>query len=157
MSCWRLAKTFDLKPFGVKFSGCSAWRRSTSLSGTTQTVVDPLDADLKWVVKLDKPDYIRRRAHKHVQAHAGNNRLVPFHRSIEEGRRWQRGCNSRQARRANHQRSFQPTFKKICWTCLGAHRALDWWLRVRLSVDGTVHPAVVVDKPFYDPEGKRLK
>jgi glycine cleavage system aminomethyltransferase T len=24
-------------------------------------------------------------------------------------------------------------------------------------VNGAVHPAVVVDKPFYDPDGKRLK
>ena len=51
----------------------------------TDALSNPFDADLKWVVKLDKPDYIGRRAHERMQAHAGNNRLVGF-QSVNGGR-----------------------------------------------------------------------
>jgi glycine cleavage system aminomethyltransferase T len=52
---------------------------------------------------------------------------------------------------------FSPHLKKyvgLAWVPLEHARAGS---EFGFHVDGAVHPAVVVDKPFYDPEGQRLK
>ena len=110
------------------------------------------------MVKLDKPDYIGRRAHERMQAHAGNNRLVGF-QSVNGGRPDDGNAVVIQGKLAGRITSvrFSPLLKKYVGLAWVPTEHSTGGPEFGFQVDGTVHPAVVVDKPFYDPEGKRLK
>lgn len=152
-------KDFNLRPFGVETQRLLRLEKKHIIVGhDTDALSNPFDSDLKWAVKLDKPDFIGRHAHERMQAQPGKNRLVGF-QSVN-GVQPEDGSavviNGRLAGRITSAR-FSPHLKKyvgLAWVPLEHARAGS---EFGFHVDGAVHPAVVVDKPFYDPEGQRLK
>src|SRR5207237_13907 len=77
-----LAKGEDLKirPFGVETQRLLRLEKKHVIVGQdTDALSNPYDSDMKWVVKLDKPDSIGRRALLRMQNQPRANRLVGFH------------------------------------------------------------------------------
>jgi len=152
-------KDFNLKPFGVETQRLLRLEKKHIIIGhDTDALSNPFDADLKWVVKLDKPDYIGRRAHERMRAHVGKSRLVGF-QSVNGGRPDDGSAIVIQGKLAGRITSvrFSPLLKKFVGLAWVPTEHSTGGSEFGFQVDGVVHPAVVVDKPFYDPEGKRLK
>jgi sarcosine oxidase, subunit alpha len=152
-------KDFNLKPFGVETQRLLRLEKKHIIVGQdTDALSNPYDSDLKWVVKLDKPDFIGRHAHERMQAHPGKNRLVGFQSpngvQPEDGSAVVIG--GRLAGRITSAR-FSPHLKKYIGLAWVPKEHATAGSEFGFHVDGAVHPAVVVDKPFYDPQGQRLK
>jgi sarcosine oxidase, subunit alpha len=152
-------KDFNLRPFGVETQRLLRLEKKHIIVGQdTDALSNPYGADLKWAVKLDKPDFIGRHALERMQAEPGENRLVGF-QSLS-GVKPEDGSavviNGRLAGRITSTR-FSPHLKRyigLAWVPSEHARAGS---QFGFNVDGAVQPAMVVDKPFYDPDGRRLK
>ena len=152
-------KDFNLRPFGVETQRLLRLEKKHVIVGQdTDALSNPYDCDLKWVVKLDKPDYVGRHAHKRMQSRTGKSRLVGF-QCVNGGHPDDGSAvviGGKLAGRITSVR-FSPHLKKyvgLAW--VPAEHSIDG-SEFGFHVNGAVHPAVVVDKPFYDPDGKRLK
>ena len=93
-----------------------------------------------------------------MQAHVGKSRLVGF-QSVNGGRPDDGSAVVIQGKLAGRITSvrFSPLLRKYVGLAWVPTEHSTGGSEFGFQVDGTVHPAVVVDKPFYDPEGKRLK
>jgi len=152
-------RDYHLKPFGVETQRLLRLEKKHIIVGhDTDALSNPYDSDLQWVVKLDKPDFIGRHAHEKMRAQSGKNRLVGF--QCVNGGQPDDGCavviRGKLAGRVTSAR-FSPKLNKyvgLAWLPTEHSRSGS---EFGFYADGIVHPAVVVDEPFYDPEGNRLK
>lgn len=152
-------KESNLKPFGVETQRVLRLEKKHIIVGQdTDALSNPYDCGLKWVVKLDKPDFIGCHAHRRMQAQPGESRLVGF--QCLSGVQPEDGSavviNGKLAGRITSAR-FSPHLKRyvgFAWVPAELARA---GCHFGFYVAGAVHGAAVVDKPFYDPEGLRLK
>jgi sarcosine oxidase subunit alpha len=152
-------KDFNLKPFGVETQRLLRLEKKHIIVGhDTDALSNPYDSDLKWVVKLDKSDYIGHHAHKRTQTLAGKSRLVGF-QCVNGGRPDDGSAVVIQGKLAGRVTSarFSPLLKKYVGLAWVPTEHSSEGSEFGFQADGAVHLAVVVDKPFYDPEGKRLK
>src|SRR5205823_14253556 len=70
---------FSLVPFGVEAQRLLRLEKKHLLPGTdTDALSNPLEADLHWVVKLDKDDFIGKRSLARAHERGPRNRLVGF-------------------------------------------------------------------------------
>ena len=70
---------FALAPFGVEAQRLLRLEKKHLLPGVdTDALSNPLESDLPWIVKLDKPDFVGRRSLARVAEHGLRNRLVGF-------------------------------------------------------------------------------
>jgi len=150
---------FDIKPFGVETQRILRLQKKHIIVGQdTDALSNPLEADLAWAVKFDKPDFIGRRALTFSKEGGISKSLIGFevlHGPVpEEGN--QAVHNGRSIGRVTSAR-FSPYLNKtigLAW--LPTSRAKEgepFWIRSK----GTHVSASVVTKPFYDPEGGRMK
>jgi len=152
-------KDLNLRPFGVETQRLLRLEKKHIIVGQdTDALSNPYDSDLKWAVKLDKPDFVGRHAHERMQAQPGENRLVGF-QSLSGAQPADGSAvviNGRLAGRVTSAR-FSPYLKR--------HIGLAWVPQEHSTAgsqfafhrDGAVHDALVVDNPFYDPDGRRQK
>lgn len=152
------------QPFGLQPFGVEAQRRlrldkkHILVSIDTDALSNPLEADLSWIVKFDKPDFVGKRTLQRVAERGRQNRLIGFRMSddaapaeaslvLHDGELAGRVTSSR----------FSPA--------AGAHVGLAWVPvelahdggEITIYVDGVPHIARVQDAPFYDPAGEKLK
>jgi sarcosine oxidase subunit alpha len=152
-------KPFNLKPFGVETQRLLRLEKKHIIVGhDTDALSNPYDADLKWVVRLDKPDFIGRHALQKMHDQPGPNRLVGL-QSLD-GARPEDGnavvIGGQLAGRVTSAR-YSPhlnTFIGLAW--VPAEHAKPG-CKIGFSANGKLHSAIVVEKAFYDPEGERLK
>ncbi len=152
-------KEFGLKPFGVEAQRLLRLEKKHVIVGhDTDALSNPYDSDLKWVVKLDKPDYIGRHAHERLRMAPGKSKLVGF--ECLDGGQPEDGdaviIHGQLAGRITSTR-FSPYLKKyigLAWLPAEHSRAGS---QFNFKDNRTLRPAAVVDRPFYDPDGKRLK
>ncbi|MFQ5520101.1 MAG: 2Fe-2S iron-sulfur cluster-binding protein, partial [Candidatus Methylomirabilia bacterium] len=72
-------REFDIAPFGVEAQRVLRLEKLHIIpSHDTDALSNPLEADMAWVVKLDKPDFIGRAALASVKARGPRQRLVGF-------------------------------------------------------------------------------
>jgi sarcosine oxidase subunit alpha len=152
-------KDFDLKPFGVEAQRLLRLEKKHPIVGyDTDALSNPYDSDLNWTVKLEKPDFIGRHALQRMQAYPGKNRLVGFQTvnavHPEDGSAVV--INGRLAGRITSTR-FSPHLMRYVGLAWVPHEHAKPGGEFGYHVDGKVHAAVVVDEPFYDPQGERLK
>ncbi len=149
-----------VRPFGVEAQRVLRLEKQLAIvSHDTDALTNPLDANLGWVVKLDKPDFIGRAALLAGREHGGDLRLVGF--ELQEGRLLP---GEGAAVVVGGQPVGRVTSSK--WS---AHvgRAIGLaWVPVDLARDGATFDvrveggtcsARVVEKPFYDPHGYRVR
>lgn len=152
-------REFLLIPFGVEAQRLMRLEKKHLLPGVdTDALSNPLEADLPWIVKLDKPDFVGRRSLARSSARGPRNRLVGFRIDggqipeppalvIHEGKLGGRVTSC----------SFSPAAGcavGLAWVPAAVSRNGD---RIHIQVDGQTVIAVVQDEPFYDPAGEKLK
>lgn len=157
---------FGLRPFGVEAQRVLRLEKGHLIVGhDTDALSDPLAADLAWLVKLDKADFLGRRSLTRIAQERPAQRLVGFKlarpgETPEEGlqivRRqadgllaisgWITSCR------------FSPILGEViglCW--LPADLAEQAGAPFFIRRDGRLVEGRVHHGPFYDPDGVRLE
>ena len=152
------------EPEGIRPFGVEAQRRlrldkkHILVSIDTDALTNPLEADLGWIVKLDKPDFVGKTALAEVARQGKRQQLVGFRMSdgvvpeeaslvVRDGQLAGRVTSAR----------FSPA--------AGAPVGLAWVPvemaaaggNFQISIDGQLHTARIQTEPFYDPTGAKLK
>jgi sarcosine oxidase, subunit alpha len=159
-------QAFGIRPFGVEAQRVLRLEKQHLIVGhDTDALSNPLDAGMPWVVKWEKDDFVGRTSLLHAQERAASNgreghqRLVGFsveddHGFLPEGSQVvQNGLPV--GRVTSYRRS--PTLGKgigIAWVPedLSGEGA-----SIRIAAPaGVVHASVTL-RPFYDPDGSRVR
>ncbi|MBI2469109.1 MAG: (2Fe-2S)-binding protein [Candidatus Rokubacteria bacterium] len=147
-----------IRPFGVEAQRVLRLEKQHAIVGhDTDALSTPLEADLAWAVKLDKPDFVGRDALRLVHARGPRQQLVGFELAgavpaegaavVADGRPIGRVTSAK----------WSPHLGRaigLAWLPAEAARegaAFD------VRVDGATRRATVVTRPFYDPDGARLR
>jgi sarcosine oxidase, subunit alpha len=148
-----------IRPFGVETQRLLRLEKKHVIVGQdTDALSTPYDCDMSWVVKLDKPDFVGRHALESMKAQRSQNRLVGFY-ALDGGQPDDGNAiviNGKLSGRVTSTR-FSPQLKKyigLAW--VPADHAKPGTV-VGIRAGDRIHSAMVVQEPFYDPEGKRLK
>ncbi|MCC7360692.1 MAG: (2Fe-2S)-binding protein [Anaerolineales bacterium] len=163
-----------IQPFGLEAQRVLRLEKGHLIIGQdTDAVTDPLAADLAWLVKLEKPDFLGRRSLTRVSAEGPQQKLVGFTLASppgggaaslvpEEGLQIvSPGPDGRLTIIGWITSSrFSPTLNAsigLCWlpAALAAQPGAPFSIRLLNGAglaEGRVHPG-----PFYDPDGLRLR
>jgi sarcosine oxidase, subunit alpha len=152
-------KDFGIAAFGLEAQRILRLEKQHIIVGQdTDALSTPVAAGLSWMVKLEKPDFLGRRSLVDLRDHGPLERLVGFTVEsghpppegaaiVEAGRPVGRVCSSRWSavQRAGVGMAWVPS----AWATDGQ--------TLEIVYDGQRATAKVTLKPFYDPEGKRLR
>jgi sarcosine oxidase subunit alpha len=152
-------KEFGIAPFGVEAQRILRLEKKHLIVGQdTDALSNPLEADMAWVVKFDKADFIGKRALASVQQRGLRQKLVGFvmrdSTFVEGGSAV--AINGKPVGRVASSRLSPYTGKWIGLAWVPMEIAANS-TPLQIRVNGTMVVADVVNAPFYDPEGKRLK
>ena len=148
---------FGIRPFGVEAQRILRLEKKHLIVGQdTDALSNPLEADMQWVVKFEKEDFIGRHSLDLVQSEGRRNRLVGFvtDKLVKEG-------SAVVAARMPVGRVTSARMSPVLERCVGMA-----WVPEELAEDGTsfsishehtLVPAQVHESPFYDPSGARLR
>jgi sarcosine oxidase subunit alpha len=150
---------FGLVLFGVEAQRLLRLEKKHLLpSVDTDALSNPLEADLPWIVKLDKEDFVGKRSLVRATGQGPRNRLVGF-RVIGETIPEPPALVIHDGKVGGRVTSCQFSPAAGCavglaWVPAAQSRNGD---RIEIQVDGHVVSAVVQDDPFYDPAGEKLE
>lgn len=148
---------FDIQPFGVEAQRMLRLDKKHIIVGVdTDATSNPIGADMAWVAKLDKEDFIGRSAILRAKRRDGREKLIGFVMDdditpddgaaiVVDGKPVGRVTSAR----------FSPAKGRplgLGWVPAG----LDGDAII-IEVRGQQASAQIVTDPFYDPEGKRLR
>ena len=152
-------REFGIAPFGVEAQRVLRLEKLHIIPGhDTDALSNPLEADMAWVVKLEKPDFIGRAALLRLNAKGLGQRLVGFEMLTSRlpGEGAAVVADGLPVGRVTSAK-WSPTLgRAIGMAWIPAELARDSG-GLRIRCDGRIERARVVSKPFYDPEGKRLR
>jgi len=152
-------KEFGLAPFGIAAQRLLRLEKKHLIPGVdTDALSNPLEADLPWIVKLDKPDFVGRRSLAQAGERGLRNRLVGF-RIVGETVPQPPALVIHNGKLGGRVTSceFSPAAGcavGLAWVPAEQSKNGD---KIEIHVDGRVVTAIVQDEPFYDPQGHRLK
>ena len=160
--------SFGIRPFGVEAQRILRLEKAHIIVGQdTDALTDPLSAAAGWAVKLDKDDFLGKRALSRIRSEGPSQRLVGFKMVdsdivVEEGLQivqrdesapiglgiigWVTSCR------------YSPTLSEaigLCW--LPSEMAGQPGARFTIRREGRLLEATVFHGPFYDPKGERLR
>jgi len=150
---------FGITPFGVEAQRVLRLEKLHIIPGhDTDALSNPLEADMAWVVKLDKPDFIGRVALAQVKARGLRQRLVGFEMlaPVVPGEGDAVVADGFPVGRVTSAKWSPILGRAIGMAWVPADLAGNGG-ELRIRCDGRIHAGRVVTKPFYDPEGKRLR
>jgi len=151
-------KEFDIEPFGVEAQRRLRLEKKHFLPGVdTDALSNPIEADVPWIVKLDKPDFIGKWSLTRAANRPARNRLIGFRLDgttvpdeaslvISNGRLGGRVTSAR----------YSPVTGGViglAWVPAEQSANGD---RIEIQMNGRRMTAVVQHAPFYDPEEARL-
>lgn len=157
---------FGMMPFGVEAQRVLRLEKAHIIVGQdTDALSDPISANMAWAVKLDKRDFLGKRALLRV-SEAGVKQLLVGFKMVrpdvvpEEGLQVVvRGSDGvLEAVGWVSSSRFSPTLKEaigLCW--LRADLAAQNGDFITIYVNGALEEARVHHGAFYDPEGERLR
>jgi sarcosine oxidase subunit alpha len=159
-------REFGIRPFGVEAQRVLRLEKQHLIvSHDTDALSSPWDAGMAWVVKLEKEDFVgrailaRRRAEAGGAAEPVGQRLVGF--TVSDPSIWiPEGCQVEEGGRpAGRVTSFRrsPTLNRgigLAWVPAGSARE---GASIRIAAPAGSIPATVALRPFYDPEGARVR
>jgi sarcosine oxidase subunit alpha len=158
-------RPYGIRPFGVEAQRVLRLEKQHVIVGhDTDALSNPLDAGIPWIVKWEKEDFVGRPSLVRLRRESGSEngarqRLVGFEiadpslalpegcQVVEEGRPVGRVTSFRQS----------PTLRRgigLAWVPDDAARE---GARIQIAAPAGQVPAVVTLKPFYDPEGLRVR
>jgi len=150
---------FSLVPFGVAAQRLLRLEKKHLLPGVdSDALSNPLEADLPWIVKFDKEDFVGNRSLALVRDRGLRTRLVGF-RIMGETIPQPPALVIYNGRLGGRVTSCEYSPAAGCGVGLA-------WVpsvqarngeKIEIQVDGHTVMAVVQDEPFYDPAGEKLK
>lgn len=150
---------FGIRPFGVEAQRLLRLEKRHVIVGVdTDALTNPYEAGLGWAVKLDKKDFVGKALLSHAVKNQTREKLVGF--VLKEAGLPRDGAavvlNGQPAGRVTSSR-FSPVHKTaigLAWMKVSeAHEGAS----IDIRVDGKLASASVTMRPFYDPEGLRLR
>jgi sarcosine oxidase subunit alpha len=152
-------REFDVRPFGVETQRLLRLEKKHVIVGVdTDATSNPIGADMAWVVKADKEDFIGKAALARAQAKPPREKLVGF--IMEESALPEDGAAIAEDGRPVG-RVTSARYSPVNGTAVG----LGWvpaemaapGREIRVFVRGAFARAKILADPFYDPEGKKLR
>lgn len=152
---------FGIAPFGMEAQRVLRLEKGHIIvTQDTDALSTPLEADMSWIVKFDKDDFIGKTTLANLRNDGLSQKLVGFEMLDastvpDEGSQIVRGDGYPIGRVTSAR--FSPALRKaigLAWVPAadGAEGA-----ELRIQLDGQAVPARVVPVPFYDPSGARMK
>jgi sarcosine oxidase subunit alpha len=152
-------REFGIAPFGVEAQRVLRLEKLHVIPGhDTDALSNPLETSLAWAVKLEKPDFIGRAALERLSGSPLRQRLVGFEMLapvvpregdavVAEGVPLGRVTSAK----------WSPTLgRAIGMAWVPAELAVEGG-SLQVRCDGRTEAGRVVVRPFYDPEGQRLR
>jgi sarcosine oxidase subunit alpha len=152
-------KDLGVAPFGVEAQRILRLEKLHIIPGhDTDALTNPFEANMGWTVKLDKPDFLGRAALKRVENQPLRQRLVGFEMRdgmdpgegdavVERG--FPIGRVTSAKRSPTLERTIGMAWVPPAMAVAGAE--------IRILCNGHLATGQVVLRPFYDPDGERLK
>ncbi len=148
----------DLQPAGLKAAFSLRIEKGYIMRFDFMDGVSPLEAGLGWTVKLDKGDFIGREALARQPAAGIRRKLVSV--AMADDTLPGGGCpvwHGAEVIGKVTSSAYGYTVGHPLALALIAAALTQGDLPVEVEVAGVRHPAHIVRRPCYDPEGKRLK
>ena len=152
-------REFSISPFGLEAQRVLRLEKKHLLPGIdTDALSNPLEADLPWIVKLDKDDFIGKESLARAQQRGDRNKLVGFRLSefVVPDLASLVLCDGKLGGRITSC-GYSPAVGGtigLAWVPANLARNGE---TIQIQVNGRMIPAVVQDEPFYDPSGSKLK
>ena len=148
-----------VRPFGLEPQRVLRLEKQHVIVGQdTDSESDPLAANMPWVVKWDKDDFVGKWALEHARAVGPRERLVGF--EVANGSVPAEGgqvvVGGKPAGRVTSARWSDVLGRAIGLAWVPEHLAEED-ARVDIRIDGRLEPAAVRLRPFFDPEGERQR
>jgi sarcosine oxidase subunit alpha len=156
----RRGEDLGIRPFGLEPQRILRLEKMHILVGQdTDSESNALEANMPWVVKFDKDDFVGKWALEHVRERGPRELLVGF--EMEDGRIPQEGAQvvlheRRPAGRVTSARWSRELHKVIGMAWVPAEFAKDGTV-FYVTVNGGFEKATVRLRPFFDPDGERLR
>lgn len=150
---------FGIRPFGVETQRTLRLEKKHLIVGQdTDALSTPLEADMAWCVKFEKADFIGKPGLRFLQRRDPDQKLVGFVTStpdpIAEGSAVV--DRDKLLGRVTSSRVSPYLGFSIGMAWVPAGLALRGG-RIQIRSNGRTVSADVVEQPFYDPEGRRLR
>jgi sarcosine oxidase subunit alpha len=150
---------FGIAPFGLEAQRILRLEKKHIIVGQdTDAVSNPIESGMDWVVRFDKEDFVGRRGLSWVADRGPRNQLVGF--IMLNGQVPQDGVpvvtQGKPIGRVTSAR-LSPTLGRgigLAWIPVEMAQEDS---AISILVNGREQPAQVTLKPFYDPEGERLR
>ncbi|MFQ5796826.1 MAG: aminomethyltransferase family protein, partial [Candidatus Bipolaricaulia bacterium] len=161
----RHGEDLDVLPFGLETQRILRLEKGHIIVGQdTDALSSPLEANLSWAVKTDKPDFlgkaavIRKEQQGLTQALVGFEIVDPRVVAPEGNLVVDKGPdgNLNMAGRVTSAR-FSPTLKKSIGLAWVPYERRVPGTEITIRIDGKLHRGRVVELPFYDPNGEALR
>ncbi len=146
-----------IAPFGVEAQRILRLEKKHFIVGQdTDALSNPIESNMGWVVKMEKPDFIGRQALQKAREEGAYNRLVGFvtSRRVQEGAAVVR--DQQPVGRVTSARWIPHQNRCIGLAWVPEEDSADG-SAIRISHDGSLLPGRVHAAPFYDPKGSRLR
>ncbi|MGH3046628.1 MAG: 2Fe-2S iron-sulfur cluster-binding protein [Gaiellaceae bacterium] len=152
-------RDLGIRPFGLEPQRILRLEKMHILVGQdTDSESNPIEANMPWIVKLDKDDFVGKWLLEHVRTRGERELLVGF--EMEEGKVPPEGgqivVDGRPAGRITSAR-FSPHLRKVIGMAWVPIELAEEGADLLVKVDGGYEKASVHMKPFFDPDGERLR
>ena len=163
-SLMQAGEEFDILPFGVEAQRILRLEKAHIIVGQdTDALSDPFSANMEWIVKMNKPDFLGKRAFTRINAEGIKQLLVGFNMDCpdivpEEGSQI---VSKRLGKKMEiigwvTSSRFSPTLEQsigLCWlpTNLGSQNGASF----TIYLNGKLEKAYVHHGAFYDSIGAR--
>lgn len=163
---------FGILPFGLEAQRVLRLEKAHIIVGQdTDGLTDPISADMAWLVKHDKPNFLGNQPLRRIARDGPQQKLVGFKMVTaevipDEGLQIVRKVDNRGSADVRNLEiigwvtscRFSPTLNEViglCW--LPAELAEQEGAAFAIRREGKLVQARVHHGPFYDPEGERLR
>jgi len=157
----REGAAYDLRPFGLEPQRVLRLEKMHILIGQdTDSESNALEASMPWIVKWDKDDFVGKWSLEHVRERGLREQLVGFEMDGAVGSLPAEGgqvvLEGRPGGRVTSSRWSPELGRVIGMAWLPSELARDG-AEFAIKMDGGVEKARVRTKPFFDPDGGRLR
>jgi sarcosine oxidase subunit alpha len=155
----KAGQDFGIEPFALEAQRILRLEKQHIIVGQdTDALSDPYGAGLPWMVKFDKDDFLGRRSLEETRDHGTSERLVGF--TIDAAKPPPEGAAIVEAGRPVGRVSssrHSDVMKAIVGMAWVPSRLAEEGTTFEIAYNGSRAQARVVLRPFYDPEGTRLR
>jgi len=156
----KAGKDYGIRPFGLEPQRILRLEKMHILVGQdTDSESNVLEANMPWIAKLDKDDFVGKWSLEHVQERGLENLLVGF--EMEDGKVPLEGAQvvlegTRPIGRITSSR-WSPELRKAIGMAWVPAEIAEEGKSFLVTVNGGFERASVRLRPFFDPEGERLR